>query len=454
MAKTNTKAKTPAPKTHEGGKAKRITKEQELTRSVMACFLWEDTFYEEGTSIVDRIRELCTQVSAKFIADTAIKARHDMKLRHMPLFLLVQLLKKEKEEGLIVRDVISKVISRVDEMGELLSLYALENNVSPKDLKKLDNQLKKGLAQSFKKFDQYQFGKYKGGEITTVDVIRLVHPKAENEEQNELYRRIAKKELAIPDTWETALSAGGDKKEVFTKLLSEEKLGGLALLRNLRNMSGSGVDRSLVLKNLSNERLFSRVLPFRFLTAEKHAPEYSAELDKAMLNRINEMKSLGGTTAVIVDCSGSMQAKVSEKSVVSRKEAAAALGALIPGDVRMYAFGETVKEVPARKGLAGIAEIENASVGHATNIPAAVALANKNGYDRIIVITDEQMQNMYGAIPKPLTDKAYFINVAVYQHGVGYGDWTNISGFSENTIKYIAATEGNDEVLAQELADA
>jgi hypothetical protein len=53
-----------------------------------------------------------------------------------------------------------------------------------------------------------------------------------------------------------------------------------------------------------------------------------------------------------------------------------------------------------------------------------------------------------------LTDKAYFINVAVYQHGVGYGDWTNISGFSENTIKYIAATEGNDEVLAQELADA
>lgn len=453
MAKTNKSVKTPAPKTHEGATAKRITKEQELTRSVMSCFLWEDTFYEDGKSITDRIRELCTQVNASFIAETAIRARHAMKLRHMPLFLLVQLLKKEPEKDLIVRDVISKVISRVDEMGELLSLYAIENNIAPSELKKLDNQLKKGLAQSFKKFDEYQFGKYKGGDIKTRDVIRLVHPKAENAEQNELFRKIAKEELAIPDTWETALSAGGNKKEVFTKLLSEEKLGGLALLRNLRNMSGANVDRGLVLKNLSNERLFSRVLPFRFLTAEKHAPEYSAELDKAMLKRISDMVALGGTTAVLVDCSGSMGVPVSAKSVVTRKEAAAALGALVPGDVRMYAFGESVKEVPARKGLAGIAEVEKARVGHSTNISAAVALANKDGYDRIIVITDEQMQGHYDRLPKPLTNKAYFINVNTYQNGIGYGDWTNISGFSENTIKYIAAMEGDEAVLAQELAD-
>jgi len=37
--------------THEGAPAKRINAELELRRSVMACMLWEDSFYEDGHSI-------------------------------------------------------------------------------------------------------------------------------------------------------------------------------------------------------------------------------------------------------------------------------------------------------------------------------------------------------------------------------------------------------------------
>jgi 60 kDa SS-A/Ro ribonucleoprotein len=35
-------------RTHEGGPAKAIAPEQALRRSVLACMLWEDEFYEEG----------------------------------------------------------------------------------------------------------------------------------------------------------------------------------------------------------------------------------------------------------------------------------------------------------------------------------------------------------------------------------------------------------------------
>ena len=42
-------------RTHEGAPAKRITAEAQLRRSLMACMLWEDTFYEDGVSIAERI---------------------------------------------------------------------------------------------------------------------------------------------------------------------------------------------------------------------------------------------------------------------------------------------------------------------------------------------------------------------------------------------------------------
>ena len=37
-------------RTHEGARARAITPEQELRRSVMACMLWEKQFYEGGVA--------------------------------------------------------------------------------------------------------------------------------------------------------------------------------------------------------------------------------------------------------------------------------------------------------------------------------------------------------------------------------------------------------------------
>ena len=62
-------------KTHEGAIAKRITPEQELQRAVLSCLLWENSFYEEGADIVDRIEDLVPKVKPAKVAELAVKAR-------------------------------------------------------------------------------------------------------------------------------------------------------------------------------------------------------------------------------------------------------------------------------------------------------------------------------------------------------------------------------------------
>ena len=79
--------------THEGAPAKRIDALARLERSVMSCLLWEGEFYESGQTIGQRIVELAAQVSAQELAQVAIQAKQDMRLRHVPLLLARELLR-------------------------------------------------------------------------------------------------------------------------------------------------------------------------------------------------------------------------------------------------------------------------------------------------------------------------------------------------------------------------
>src|SRR5437016_14185301 len=81
-----------------------------------------------------------------------------------------------------------------------------------------------------------------------------------------------------------ALSAGKDKRETWERLLREEKLGGMAVLRNLRLMLASGVEPKLIAARL--EKGIARALPFRFVTAARYAPKLEDAIEKAMLRGI------------------------------------------------------------------------------------------------------------------------------------------------------------------------
>ncbi len=428
------KTKKKAAKTHEGAKARaNLTDEQKLRRSVLACMLWEDEFYEDGETISARITALASKVKPETVAKLAVEARTEMNLRHAPLLLLTVLAKTGAGKEKLVANTIASVIQRADELSELVAIY-WRNGRRP-----LSAQMKKGLAQAFAKFDAYQLAKYdRPGPVRLRDVLFLVHAKPKAAEQAETWKKLAGKELDSPDTWEVALSGGADKRETFERLLKDGKLGYLALLRNLRNMEQAGVNEKFVKTALLDRKGAKRVLPFRFVAAARAAPVFDREIDTALQAAIKDQAKLAGRTIVLVDVSGSMEAPLSRRSDLRRLDAAAALASVINGDIRVFTFSNDVVEVPARRGLSGVDAIIKSQPHGGTYLGKAVEHLNGLRHDRLIVITDEQSHD---AVPDPLSRRAYMINVASNRNGVGYGTWVHFDGFSEQVLRYMAEYE-------------
>jgi hypothetical protein len=423
------------PRTHEGAPAAILTAEQTLRRSVLSCMLWENEFYEDGVSIAGRIRELVPRVEAAKVAALAVEARANMKLRHVPLLLVREMARHATHRSLVAETLIS-VIQRADELAEFVAIYWSDGRAP------LSAQVKKGLAAAFTRFDEYALAKYdRAGAVRLRDVLFLCHAKPVDAAQAALWKRLIAGELATPDTWEVALSASGpagDKHAAWTRLLSERKLGALALLRNLRNIKDANVEEHLVLNALDAMKT-DRVLPFRFLASARYAPQWEEMLERAMFRALADKPRLTGHTVLMVDVSGSMVAPLSRRSEMLRTDAAYGLAVLLrelAEKVTTYTFSTAAKQVPARRGFALRDAMEASQPHGGTNLGAALD-AVKEHYDRIIVITDEQSHDR---VPAPRA-AGYIINVASYKNGVGYGPWNHIDGWSESIIDYIRELE-------------
>jgi hypothetical protein len=339
-----------------------------------------------------------------------------------------------------MRRTLDAVIQRPDEIAEALAMYWGGGK------RPIPHQMKLGLADAFRKFDAYALGKYKseGKAVTLRDALFLIHANPLTKTREKMWKKLVDGTLKSPDTWEVALSSGADKRATFMRLMGEGKLGAMATLRNLRLMESVGVPTSVVKEYLKTLKV-DRVLPYRFFTAARVAPQYEAELEELMFQSLAEKEKLPGTTILLVDVSGSMEAHLSDKSEVSRMEAAAALAAIGRelGDTRIFAFGTGVAEIPARRGMALVDAARQASrsIGGGTMTGAAVryAVSKVPEYDRIVIITDGQSQDQ---IPSPDRGKrGYIINVAAYRNGIGYGEWSNIDGFSAAVFDWVLEFE-------------
>jgi 60 kDa SS-A/Ro ribonucleoprotein len=423
-------------RTHEGAPARNISSELQLRRSVLACLLWEDQFYEDGVEIAGRIQSLVPKVKGETVAALAIEARSKMKLRHIPL-LLVREMARLKTHREFVSRTLAQVIQRADELAEFVAIYWKDGKAP------LSAQAKKGLAEALRKFDEYQLAKYdRSGPIRLRDVLFLCHAKPRDAEQAELWKRLIEGELQTPDTWEVALSSGTDKREAWERLLRERKLGALALLRNLRNMKQAGVDESLVVDGIETMKT-GRVLPFRFLAAARYAPRWEESLQQAMLASLKEQQKLPGRTVLLVDVSGSMMAALSRRSEMLRTDAAYGLAILlreICEKAITFTFSDNLVKVPPRRGFA-LRDALDASQPHGATYLGRALEKIREKYDRIIVITDEQAHDH---VPGP-RGRGYVINIASNKNGVGYGSWTHIDGWSEAVVEYVREVEQTHE---------
>jgi 60 kDa SS-A/Ro ribonucleoprotein len=384
--------------------------------------------------------------------------------------LLCSILADRAKGSAIVPDTLASVIQRADEPAEFLAIRCRLKGAAVGGLKDpgvITHGIRKGLARALLGSTNTSSPSTRAPRdaIKLRDVLRLVRPLPTDERQSELWDDLRHGRLARPDTWESALAGGADKKAVFTRLLEEGKLGYLALLRNLRGMRDAGVDRDLVRQAILARRGGAdKVFPFRFIAAAKAAPEFEPELDQAFVGTLSQAPRLSGKTVALIDVSGSMyHGKVSAKSDMDRVHAACALAAILREVCEVPAVYATAGSdatrihqtapIPARRGMALVDAI------HAMTRPlggGGIFLAQSMEWvrarektaDRVIVFTDEQDCSMASHerpdAYKPWGDRNYLINVATYKHGIAYGPWVHVDGFSEKIVDFVLAYEDLD----------
>lgn len=448
-------------------------KVKELERLVYSCFLWENGSFGAGTALAENIRTLAMDslVTIPALCSVARSARIDHGLRHVALYLacIAQLklstaFRKHKNDrsyvqthelhAQVVRDTVSRVCLRPDDMSEMIALaWALP----PGKKGVVPNAMRKGLADAFVRFasDEDKLARFnKPQAIKLKDVMRLVHPKPKTAMQKVHLTKLDKDMLTAPVTWESELSAKGNTEETWDSLLRGGHLSDIAFLRNLRNMLVAGIEYRRVMYEI-NKREFNGVTPFRFIAAKRalqqagkgHVEVY-AELGAAMRKVGDRLAQLKGRTIVLVDVSGSMESRLSDKSDLTRMDAAVALAAIAPCEGKVIvAFGSATKpitNVGTADPLAVAQHIIDATISlrGRTNLTEAVNNVRTVPHERLIVITDEASHSRTPPIAT-IANRSYMINVASNANTVAerQNGWHNMAGFSEHVFKWIDGIE-------------
>lgn len=332
MSKFNTKDTNNETKNYMGGKAFKHSSEEELVFASLTTFI-EDSYYESKDKRLDRIRTLVAAIAEKdplFVAKLAVVARKEFHMRSAFHVLIGELARVHRGDSIIENAIMSGA-ERPDDLTEIISYLG----------KPIPNGVKDGVRKALNKFDRYQLAKYRSEDKTwkLVDVLNVTKPKPSNGQSKD-YADLMKGELVNTETWEARLSSGEDKGEVWKDMLTNGKLGYMALLRNLRNIAAQAdydTVRLAVEKLINKEAVLkSKQLPFRFLSAynaldKKKDAESGITFEKdkdtvgllqdaitkAVLHSVENIPLLYGRTMILSDNSGSMHGDGHGASLVS-----------------------------------------------------------------------------------------------------------------------------------------
>ena len=501
---------------HEGAEAFRLSAEMELYTAVVTASL-SSKFYETADERIERIADLVGKCNARFVAQLAVYARTKMNLRSVPLLLVVELGKHHSGDNLVSRTV-EKVVLRADEIMELLHCYQWRNSqpnaeckTSPKKLGRLSHQIQVGLQKVFNNFDEYQFAKYDRSnlEVKLRDALFIVHPKAKDVDQQLLFDKITNKTLEIPYTWETELSALGQQEFMteteqqmafaakWEELIESDKMGYMAMLRNLRNFLKSGVSieaiEKVAYREIKNARytlnvhsnILANSMEETALVTNKAIEDINAvgrhkntmlidALEKAVLASSKNITGFDENTRILLACdvSGSMYSPISPKSSVKNYDVGLMLAMLLKNRCKYVIsgmFGDEWKVVdfPSKGILNNFEELykREGEVGYSTNGFKVIQYLNENNIvmDKVMMFTDCQMWNSYDTEQTICKEwdkyKQIAPNAKLYLFDLnGYGttplnivreDVTLIAGWSDRIFKMLEAVENGSNAIEE-----
>jgi len=487
-------------KSKDGVSAWKSTAYQDLCDRVLTSFYGEDRFYESGKESADNIVSLIQTVAKEdpvFVGKLAVLAREQFNLRSVSQVVAAELSKIHKGDSL-VSQVVERIAKRPDDLTEIVS-YILKDaktvetagGQTRKRNRKLSTAIKKGISKAIVKLDEYQWSKYAGNgkEVKLTDLLNLVHPKPLNQAQSDLWKRAFEGKLKVAETWERKISEAGQgaktesekaeaKKSNWEELILTEKLGYMALLRNIRNIIQAGVSAEAHAKAqayLSNEKavLNSKQFPFRYYSAFKIMANdsgldpftkqgYLRALGKALSYSGKNIMPLKGRTVLATDLSGSMGQGISGDSTIMCKEVGAVLSSLASQfceESIVCGFGTNFQVInvsgDSHRVLEDASIIMNTQLGHSTDAGKVMQylINNKIEVDQIMLFTDMQLNGSYGYGGSSLDSdikryrQSINKNVRIYELNLcGYGstqidsndpNYIHMSGWNDSVLKYI-----------------
>lgn len=451
MSKFNT---TKAPKmveNHQNGLGVKHTPEMELV-GVLATGLDTGKFYENPSDRENRIIRLIKEVGSKnpeFVAKALIYARTKMNQRsvtHVGSAIHAANLsgtpfgskffsKRDRKQNK------GGVVYRLDDMLEIMAYYQLRNPNKP-----FPASMKKGFKAALESADEYELAKYKSTnkDISLIDVVNIVHPKPTSKNAD-AFRKLMEGTLTQFNTAEDKNTRAGidvankvkrgeitkdqaktelakAKEENWSELIMDNKIGYLALLRNLRNIVEQATDVvfNKALESLTNPKFVSTSLVFPHqidLAVEVLLNDTKVNFKGRKNNLIKAVTTAYelsipnltnlfkyGSTAVVFDTSGSMQGgwgagiRVNGKSINAspvEKAAliAATLGKGLGADVYHFASScapINYNPVDSVNSIKYKFTRNIGRVGHGTSFESIFSTLLGKTYERVFVISDMQ----------------------------------------------------------------
>ena len=433
----------PVQMTHQGGIGVKLRPEYELI-GLLATGL-DGKFYEKESQREKRIFELAHEVAkidpvllAKMLVYAravigqrsvthvgAVAAVRELSGNPISTKLFTKRHRKENKGG---------IIYRLDDMLEILAYYYMRNPGKP-----LPNSIRRGFKQVLESADVYELAKYqgKGKDVSLVDVVNLVRPKP-TKEMEETFKKLMSGQLKQFNTAEDKQTKAGQviaekvksgkitkeqaevelkeaKAENWGDLISAGKIGYLALLRNLRNITLNSTDDvfNSALNMLTNEKrvreslVFPHQIDIAFEILLNEGGNFTQIRKGALLKAVNTAYELAipnlnelfqsGKTAVVVDVSGSMGSNsyMGGKRINSSaiEKAALVAATLCKGTgADLYEFDNTCRTL-SYNPLDSINTIKKHIMDHATGGGTyfeRIFSTLKDGYDRVFVLSDEQ----------------------------------------------------------------
>ncbi|GAA2141464.1 TROVE domain-containing protein [Actinomadura napierensis] len=504
----------PTGRTHEGAPGHARDAKSELFLLAVSNMVGEDSFYEKSGDRDDRFRALVHKVAVEdveWLAAFLPWLRAEAGMRSAPVVAALEAVRARLGAGLHGgnRQLVASVLRRADEPGEALAYWmSAYGRAIPKPVKRGvgDAVLRLGTEFNYVKWGS------EGKGIGFADILNITHPgdrkgsaqagRFQGPWQHDLFgyavKRPYRPDAPIPASLETLTRRDallsmpvGERRRVLEDPetlrragITWEALAGwlqgpmdaaawtaiipsmgvFALVRNLRNFDQAGVPDEVarrVAERIADPEVIrrSKMFPFRFLAAYNAAPSlrWAWPLEQALNHSLANVPALGGRTLVLVDRSGSMFGRVSQRSGLDRADAAAVFGtalALRAGAADLVEFGTGHRPVEVRRGESLLAVLQRFHSMGGTNTAEAVR-ANYRGHDRVVIVTDEQAWGgVRGAHPAgqvPESVPVYTWNLAGYRYGhgpSGTGNRHTFGGLSDAAFRLVPLIEARRTAAA------